>query len=140
MRVVLDTNVIVSGIFFGGAPGAVLELINDNIITPCFTPSTWQELEEALGYEKFFEQWEQSPFSIDEFLNALKSNSLVFPEPSGQPNVVAADPDDDKFLACALAADAAFIVSGDKHLLSLKEFQGIPILAPSQFIALMKKH
>lgn len=140
MRIVLDTNVIVSGVFFGGAPGAVLELAGDNIITPCFTPSTWLELEEALRYEKFFEQWERSPFSVEEFLNTLKSNALVFSEPDKQLNIVAADPDDDKFLTCALAAGAAFIVSGDRHLLALKEFQDIPILAPSQFIALMRKY
>lgn len=139
MRVVLDTNVIISGVFFGGAPGTVLQLASRNIITPCFTPSTWQELEEALGYDKFFEQWERLPFSIDELLNALKSNSLIFSEPDGRINVVAADPDDNKFLACALAAAAALVVSGDRHLLALKELQGIPILAPSQFLALIKK-
>lgn len=69
---------------------------------------------------------------FEEVLNDVLSLSLRVPEPLNILNVVVQDPSDDIFLACALVASADYIVSGDKHLLDLKNFAGIPILTPRQ--------
>ncbi len=53
MQVVLDTNVIISGLFFGGKPGRIVELVFEKTITPCFTVTTWKEFERILLHQKF---------------------------------------------------------------------------------------
>jgi len=60
--------------------------------------------------------------------------SSVFDVPENGPTIVAADPDDDAFLHCAIAAQAAYVVSGDHHLLDLEEYAGIPILNVREFL------
>ena len=138
MRVILDTNIFVSGIFFGGKPRKILNLIEEKTITPCFTTKTISELEAILNHEKFAPQRKLLPFTIGDFLTKLKTYSLIFPQPSKIPNIIKVDPADNHLLACALISGASFIVTGDKHLLSLKEFQGIFILPPKEFLKKMK--
>jgi len=138
-RAVIDTNIFISGIFFGGQPRRILDLIDKKIITPCFIISTYTELERLLFHKKFTKQRKFLSFDIYDFLNELKSKSLIFPQPSKIPKIVKEDPADNHFLACALISGADFIISGDKHLLSLKQFQGIPILSPKEFLKNYKK-
>jgi len=76
---------------------------------------------------------------VDEFLSQLKSKSLVFPQPTKIPKIIKEDLADNHFLACALTSGADFIVTGDKHLLILKEFQGIPIVSPKEFFKRYKR-
>ena len=139
MRVVLDTNIYISGLFFGGIPREILNLIEEKIITPCFTIKTFTELKCLLYHEKFIKQRSLLPFSISHFLNKLKSYSLIFPQPSKIPIIIKEDLADNYFLACAILSQACFIISGDKHLLKLKEFQGIPIVFPKEFLKIIKK-
>ncbi|MFH1564848.1 MAG: putative toxin-antitoxin system toxin component, PIN family [bacterium] len=134
MRVVIDTNVFVSGIFFGGAPRKILNLIEEKILTPCFIVSTFIELERLLYHPKFIHQRNLLSFSIGDFLDQLKNYSLLFEQPPKIPTVIREDKADNCFLACAISAEAFFIISGDSHLLKLKSFQNIPILTPRQFL------
>lgn len=136
MRVVLDTNVFVSGIFFGGAPRAVLDLIETNDIVPCFIPSTFEELQEVFARQEFESVRANLSFPIEDIFVALREHSLFFSEPLQMLSLVKEDPKDDKFLACALSADASFIISGDKHLLDLKRIKNIPILTPREYLKL----
>ena len=136
---VIDTNIFISGIFFGGRPRRILNLIDKKIITPCFIISTYTELEQLLSHKKFAKQRKFLSFTIQDFLNELKSKSLIFPQPSKIPNLIKEDPFDNYFLACALISGANFIISGDKHLLSLKQFQGIPIVSLKEFLKRYKK-
>lgn len=133
MRVVLDTNIFVSGLFFGGTPRAVLDYIPSQIIVPCFIPSTFEELQAVLARERFSTLRSRLSFSLEDFLGLLKTYSDLFDEPKIIPNIIKEDPADDKFLACALSANASFIISGDRHLLKLKQFSGIPIMTAAQF-------
>ena len=138
MKAVLDTNVFVSGIFFGGIPRKVLDLIENDKITPCFTPLTFLELKTLLLDEKFISLREILPFSINDFLENLKKYSAFYPKPDKILKIIKNDPADNHFLACALLGGASYIFSGDKHLLNLKKFQNIPILTPKQFLAEIK--
>lgn len=140
MRVVLDTNVFISGLFFGGILREILDLIEEKRITPCFTTQTFRELEHLLYDEKFIEQRNILTFSVADFLNELKAFSLIFAQPRGKPSIIIKDDLADNYiLACALLAQASFIVSGNKHLRKLKEFRGIPIVSPKEFLKIIKK-
>jgi len=139
MRVVLDTNIFVSGLFFGGMPRKILDLIGKKLITPCFTIKTFTELERLLSHNKFAKQRNLLSFSIIDFLSKLKSYSLIFPQPSQIPIVIKEDLADNYFLACAILSQASLIVSGNAHLQKLKEFRGIPIVSPKEFLKIFKK-
>lgn len=139
MRVVIDTNVFISGIFFGGAPRKVLDLIEEKQITSCFTFQTFEELKRLLYHEKFDKQRKLLSFPLSHFLRRLKTSSSFFIQPFLEPPlIIKEDPADNYILACAVSSQASFIVSGDNHLLKLKEFQGIPIVSPREFLKIIK--
>ena len=127
MRIVVDTNVIVSALVFGGVPRQVLDLALMGVCSLYFSKPIQAEVERILE-EKF--GW--SPGEIHARARTVWSlGTLVNPEVSLA--VVADDPDDDRVLECAVAAGANAIISGDRHLLRLASFQSIPILSPRQF-------
>lgn len=131
MKVVLDTNVLVSGLIFGGTPARILSAWSEGKFTLVLTPSILDEYhrvgrELAKGREPFVR-------ALDALFATLAVNGTLVNAPPLSPSVCA-DPDDDKFLAAALAGAAARIVSGDKHLLRLSGWQGIDIHTPRQFL------
>lgn len=132
MRLVLDTNIIISALFWGGTPRKVLEYAKIQG-TLCFTDETFRELEIVLGYSKFRPFLQEVPISIPRFLDQLTVHAIML---TNVPPItfIKEDPSDNKFLACALATSAEYIISGDAHLLTLKSFQGIPILTPRGFL------
>jgi putative PIN family toxin of toxin-antitoxin system len=126
-RVVIDTNVVVSS-FFGGKPREVLNLWRDGALLLCLSDAIVEEYLEVLARFGNIKEEAEELFAL---LTARGRTLFVHP---AAVRVVEEDPDDDIFLACALAADAEAIVSGDRHLLDLGEFQGIPILGPAEFL------
>lgn len=135
MRVVIDTNIFISGLFFGGMPRQILDFIQEKQLIPCFTVQTFRELQRLLNDDKFAQQRIFLSFSIERFLNQLEEYSLIFPQkPTIPPIIIKEDLADNYILACALVAQVSFIISGDRHLLSLKDFQGIPIISPKIFL------
>jgi putative PIN family toxin of toxin-antitoxin system len=127
-RVVLDTNVYISALLFGGLPGDLLELAFLRAFTLIVSPDLLDELEEKLR-EKFGVSQED----VRLLRARLESVSQVV-EPRERLSVIADDPDDDRVLECALAGEAEFIVSGDRHLLKLGGYQGISIITVRQFM------
>lgn len=127
--VVLDTNVLVSALGFGGTPlEALLRTFGDGFRLLA-TEATMAELDRVLTYDRL-------PFTDDDreaFLSIL-SRELEFVIPEEDIEIVNRDPDDNRFLECALAGDARYIVSGDDHLLDLGSFQGIEIVTPGEFL------
>lgn len=129
MRVVLDTNVFVSAVFFSGPPYQILKAWRDGKIQLVVSPEIldeYQRVGEILA--KQFPKVGLGPI-ID--LLAVEAD-LVSPPPLPQP--ICADPDDDKFLACALASKTQFVISGDKHLLNVSDYRGIKIVRPRKFV------
>lgn len=128
MRVVLDTNVLVSAIYFGGVPGQILAGFRSGIIEPCITPSIFDE------YQNIAQTFAASGRveSSSELLDMISSRSIVIDDPP-HPLSMCRDPKDEKFLACA-AATCAILISGDKDLLSINGALGVSILSPRTFI------
>ena len=127
-RVVLDTNIVISSAL-GGALVLILEKWNDGKYTVIVTSDILGEYFEVLNRPKFRLKQE----TIDKIARYLyQFSEFVVPEERIQ--VVEADPKDDKFLEAAIAGKVDFIVSGDSHLLDLKEFRSIPIISGREFI------
>ncbi len=133
-KVVLDTNIFVSSIFWDkGNPHKVVALALDKKIKVFTSVEIIKELEKVLRRD--FEE-------PDELIHRQISLVLAYAElvsVSSKINAVKDDPDDNKIIECAVSCSADFVVSGDPHLLNLKEYQGIKILSPREFIDLMSK-
>ncbi len=129
MRIVLDTNVFVSGIYFGGPPYEILSAWREGRIQLLVSPDILAEYY-RVGAElaRQFRQVDLNPF-----LELLVSQA-EFLDPPPLPRPIAIDRDDDKFLACALAAGCKHIVSGDHHLLVVNGYRGIAVMRPRQFV------
>jgi len=133
MRVVIDTNTIVSALFWRGAPRRLLEVARLGAIDLFVSPDLLAEMEDVLQREKFSARLTLAGCSVRELVLGYAALARVVEPPAIAPAVLA-DLDDDNVLACALAAHANYIVSGDNHLLQLKQYQGIPILSVAQFL------
>ena len=129
MRIVLDTNVFVSGVFFSGPPYLILKAWRDDQIELAVS-------EEILGeYQRVGEALAAKFHGIDlgPVLELVALKAKLF-RVQRLPEAVCKDPDDDKFFACAIASKSKLIISGDKHLLAESPFGAIRILKPRQFL------
>lgn len=127
MRVTLDTNIYVSAFQFGGVPGRILDRHTDGAFEIGISPVITAELRRVL-----VERFDWSEHDVEIVLGPILSRSLlVNPKPIAP---VSADPDDDWILACAVESQSHVLVSGDKDLLRLREFQGISIIGARQFL------
>jgi putative PIN family toxin of toxin-antitoxin system len=129
IKVVLDTNVLISGILFGGNPRQILELVIQGRIDAYISPAIFTEFKEVLIRPKFGLNQEKC-FSIAEEIEDI--SNFVFPEITI--DIIKDDPEDNKILECALAAGANYIITGDPHLLKLSSFENIMIQSPASFV------
>jgi putative PIN family toxin of toxin-antitoxin system len=127
VRIVIDTNVWVSGLLWRGAPWELLRLAEAGKLTLCTTPAILAELADVLLYERIRPRLDQLGLTPAELVGYAMNLASVFEAPEGDV-IVLADPADDVFLRCAQAADALFVVSGDRHLLALGTYAGIQIV------------
>ena len=127
MRIVADTNTVLSGLLWQGPPRRLLELAREGTVLLCTSLTLLAELAEVMARDKFARQVRAAGISAAELVeNYARLAEVVTSEPL--PAAVSPDPDDDHILACAIAGKAELIVSGDKrHLLVLIEYQRIPI-------------
>jgi putative PIN family toxin of toxin-antitoxin system len=129
LKIVMDTNVFVSGVFFSGPPYQIL--------------NAWQagEFELAVSQDILDEYKrvgeilaeERPHIDLNPILNFVIEHAKVY-KPAKLKEPVCEDPDDDKFFACALASGSSTIVSGDKHLLKVSSYKGIKVLKPREFV------
>ena len=129
LKVVMDTNVFVSGVFFSGPPYQILK--------------AWQsgEFELVVSHEILDEYRrvgeilaeEHPSIDLNPILNFVIEHAKVY-KPVKLKGPVCEDPDDDKFIACALSSGSRVIISGDKHLLKVSGYQGIEVLKPREFV------
>lgn len=138
MKIVLDNNVFISGIFWKGPSHKIIALAEENKIEIFVTSEIFNELIDVLQREKFKPFLEEGKTTIEEL--SIKILGLIkFCMPNEKVKVIKEDPDDNKFLACAEACQASFVISGDGHLLKVKEFKGIPLIAPRKFLEICEK-
>jgi uncharacterized protein len=129
VKVVLDTNVYISGIFFTGPPYKILQAWRDARIQIVVSLDTLQE-HQRVG-ETLANQFPD--IDLQSFFELLTVKAeIVLSEDLAER--VCIDPDDDKFLACALTSSAEYIISGDKHLLRVSDYKGLKILSPRRFV------
>ena len=133
MRVVIDTNIWISGLLWRGLPWELLRRAEAAQIELCLTPSMLAELASTLDYEKLQPRLTQLGLTHADLMAYVMSLALVFETAEGE-TIVTADPDDDVFLRCAVLAGAAWIVSGDHHLLDLGQYSGITIFTIREFL------
>lgn len=137
MRVVLDTNVILSAFLWQAGLKPVYEAVRSGRLTPLFTPATWDEIVRALHYPKLTRQLQRLSISPEEVVQVVASRA-EFLIPRERISVIAADPADNHVLACAVEGRAVYIVSGDAHLRALGSFRGIPIVRPAVFVRILR--
>jgi putative PIN family toxin of toxin-antitoxin system len=131
-KVVIDTNVFVSGLNFKGKPREILDLIWKEEIKVCISAFILRELEKVL--EKVF-GWDKE--RIGSTVGRIKDKTIEV-QPKVKISVIKEKNDDNRILECAVQGKAQYIVSGDKHhLLPLSEYQGINILSPAEFLEII---
>jgi putative PIN family toxin of toxin-antitoxin system len=131
VRVVLDTNALVSALLFSGVSSKLVSLWQNGLIAPLLSREILDEYLRVLSYPKF-------ALSEAEIKELIQEEILPFAEvvkPKRRLRVVRRDPSDNKFLECAVAGKADVIISGDKDLLSLGRYRQIRIQSPAQFFA-----
>ena len=128
-KVVFDTNIFISAIIFGGNPKACMELARQGKAELYTSREILLELTQKLR-EKF--AWSEEEV-VDVVQGIAKFSKMV--EPKEKVTIIKSDPTDNRILECAKEANVDFIISGDvKHVLSLKEFEGICILNAKDFL------
>lgn len=133
MRVVIDTNVFVSS-FFGGKPRQVIEHWFSGRLTLCVSKPVLKEYFDVLGRFQF-----DNNTLLLKFMSAIEKNSnILFAGNPKEEKWVVEDPADNKFIACAIAMKAEYIISGDAHLKNMKKISNIKIITPSDMLNLIK--
>jgi putative PIN family toxin of toxin-antitoxin system len=131
VRVVLDTNVVVSGVFFGGVPGKLLSAWSAGAFVLVLSPAILEEYR-RVGHE-LGSRYPAVGAAFEPVLTLIAMNAVIVDAPP-LTVPVSADAGDDMFLAVALAAKAAVIVSGDQDLLEVSGWRGVDVLTPRQFL------
>lgn len=129
MNIVCDTNVLISGVLFGGHAREILQLASRGVLINFISPDILREAERVLGRSKFGLR----PEHVLEIM-ALFKDTFEIVIPSLEVQAIQSNPEDNHVIEAALAARAEFIISGDKHLLNLAEWEGIHVVSPAQFI------
>ena len=129
MKVVIDTNIFVSS-FFGGNPRKIIDLWKNGNINLCLSKDILDEYIRVLQRIGLKEEEE-----IGELLSLFaKGFNILFTTKTSEIKVVKDDPEDDKFIECAVALKTEAIITGDRDFLSLREYKGIKIIPPRQFL------
>lgn len=131
MRAVLDTNVVASRLLWGGVPRQLLQAARDQQLQLYTSTLLLLELTDILGRAKFARKIAAAQLSVDQLVERY-SLLVTVVHPAVIAPTILNDPDDDQVLACALAASAELIVSGDRHLLDIKAFREIRIVTAAQ--------
>ena len=136
MRAVLDTNILLSGLLWRGAPHSLLAFVRNGTLTLVTSPALLAEFGDVIQRPKFQAILTKIATNPLQLLADLRRITDIVDAPS-LPIPVCRDPDDDQVLAVALAGAVDWIVSGDDDLLILGAFQGIPIIDAASAVARM---
>jgi uncharacterized protein len=130
VRAIIDTNVLLAGLLWHGAPHALIDYVRNGTLTLISSPVLLAELADVFARPKFDTILIRSNTSRERSLDEVRALAEII-TPAPLPKPVCRDPDDDAVLALALAAQVDFIVSGDNDLLDLHTFESIPIVTPA---------
>jgi uncharacterized protein len=130
IRVVIDTNVLIAALLFGGIPGELISMWKNNRIKPLASKEIIDEYIKVLTYPKI--KLSEAEINYILYSEILPYFDIIPIKDS--PSIIKADPSDDKFIHCSKKGNAGFIITGDQHLINLKTYQKIKIISPSEFL------
>jgi putative PIN family toxin of toxin-antitoxin system len=134
LRVVLDTNVFVSGLLSKtGLPAKILDAWRAGHYLLITSPPMVTEIKRVLETPRIREKYFITNGDIEQLIILLEKDALIVPGHTDVKNAIPDDPSDEMFLACAMDASADFIVSGDRHLLYISQYKGVPIITVNEF-------
>ena len=135
MRVVLDANVLVSAIISArGHPAQIIARWQAGDVEVLVSRAILDELERVLQYSRL---QRYLPSGLAQRFVRQFEKRAIWVDPQEQLTVITRDPADNRYLECALSGGARYLVSGDEHLLALREYRGIPILSPAEFLIIL---
>jgi len=133
VKAVLDTNIWVSAVIWGGVPDQILLLRERQLLTIAMSQQLLNEIEAAFNKKKFQPKLKDLNLTVSTLINLIRESVVLYPiEEISVPEL--RDPDDNIVLATAIAANADAIVTGDRDLLVLGEYQGIQIVTAQDFL------
>jgi putative PIN family toxin of toxin-antitoxin system len=132
-KIVLDTNILVSGVITSGYSATILDAVRRGELQMITSAHMLEEFSEVISRRHIARRYPMAAQEAQALLDFLRAFATITP---GIPETkqISADRDDDYVLACANSAQAEAIVSGDPHLLDLKSYLGIPIMTPREFV------
>jgi len=136
MKIVLDTNVLISALLWKGLPNKILKIIENKELTLCINEFILEELSGVLQRRKFNRRINECKASLEELISGILEISEIFPNIEISP-IIKDDLNDNWIISCALASESKYIITGDPHLLKLGKFRNIPILTPRQFLSML---
>ena len=133
MKIVIDTNVIISAVFFGGQPRRLIEHLFNDKFSAFVSPNIVQEYAETYAevHKKYSDRG--NPIILQKIIEKSK---MIIPKTEIS---LCRDPDDDKFISCALEGNCLYIVSGDNDLLSLGKVENVEIVTISKFLKVLEQ-
>lgn len=138
MRVVLDTNVLISSTFWSGASSQIIDKIENKEIELVLSKEIIEEFSAVLQYEEIQMKVRDKDLEMKRTIDKIISMSIIV-EPIFSLDIIKEDSDDNKIIMCAVEGKADYIISQDNHLLRLGSFAGISILTPEEFIKIISK-
>ena len=136
-KVVIDSNVWISAIIWGGHPAKIVKAAENGKLNILLSPEIISELNRILNYERLKTIYEKAELSREEIITKIVQTGKIIDKPIKLP-VVHEDPTDNKFIECAVTGKADYIISGDTHLLRIKQYKKIKILPPKDFLKLIE--
>lgn len=136
-RAVLDANVWVSALLWGGKPAAVIKAAEEGKVDIIVSEAIVGEISQVLAYPKLAKVYQAEGLRHEELIEAVL-RVVKFVEVTKKVNVVAEHPADDKYIECALAVGADYIVSGDKHLLKVGSYKKTRIVSVNEFLKIIE--
>jgi putative PIN family toxin of toxin-antitoxin system len=138
VRVVADTNVVISGLLWGGPPNEILRWARDGLLELIACEEKAGELKRVLQHKRFSRRMSDLNTSPEQVFAYCMNLATFVPNPAYDPEEIEEDPFDNVFLALASEGKARLIISGDRHLLSLKEYRSVHIVTPSETVTIVE--
>lgn len=138
MKITVDTNVLVSATFWYGASNEIISRVESGKIELLLSKEIIEEFRGVLDYKEIRDKIKNKHLEALKTLDTIICISKII-SPIKKIDIIKEDPDDNKILECAFAGNVDYIVTQDKHLLKLKEFEGIKIITPKEFLKIIDK-
>ncbi len=134
MKITADTNILISSTFWEGDSDKILEKVENKEIELVLSKEIIEEFSEVLKYDEIQDKIKDKNLEMKRTVEKITFLSTIV-EPKEKLDVVKEDIDDNKILECAIEGNVDYIISNDKHLLKIKEFRGIKIIKPEEFLS-----